>query len=440
MSFFKVTYKYSACISISTQDITLLCDPWFSDVAYYGTWHRYPRHDLTRNFIGEFDSIFISHIHPDHYCPHTLNKLFSIYGPKTIYIADWHESKNYLLYKLRADGFAEHICVLDELQIGTTLLKTFPQHTGSISDIDSSLLVVDIDSRSSVLNLNDCPFLHSYSNQINSYLIENSVKVELLCTGYTGAGPYPQTYFSPYTDSEILLEESKNKKNSFFARYSNCISSIPSSYRLPFAGKYILSGNLSILNKYRGLADAIEIRNVDDKAVILDDSGQAFFDIHTHDASSERYHTYNLPTASVQVEPYYWQSAVNFEPSSSLLKRLLTKSVLNAHPKSEASLDLHWSIYIYPSTINFDEVLRDCNLVSDFLMSFNCNSNSSPFDLNSTPAIHCSMYIDAKALFAVLTGICHWNNYEVGSVFSVRRTPNVYDRSMYNYLNYCNLL
>lgn len=36
---FKVFYKYSACIKICADDISILCDPWFSENAYYGTWH-----------------------------------------------------------------------------------------------------------------------------------------------------------------------------------------------------------------------------------------------------------------------------------------------------------------------------------------------------------------------------------------------------------------
>ena len=33
---------------------------------------------------------------------------------------------------------------------------------------------------------------------------------------------------------------------------------IPSQFRLPFAGKYILKGKLAYLNRFRGVADALE--------------------------------------------------------------------------------------------------------------------------------------------------------------------------------------
>ena len=56
---------------------------------------------------------------------------------------------------------------------------------------------------------------------------------------------------------------------------------IPSRFRLPFAGKYILSGQLSFLNKYRGVADALEIKELDGNAIVLSDSGDSFFDVET---------------------------------------------------------------------------------------------------------------------------------------------------------------
>ncbi len=39
---FRVFYKYSACIKICTDDITILCDPWFDKNAYDGNRGKYP--------------------------------------------------------------------------------------------------------------------------------------------------------------------------------------------------------------------------------------------------------------------------------------------------------------------------------------------------------------------------------------------------------------
>lgn len=75
---FRVEYKYSACIKIITEDVKILCDPWFGSGAYEGTWNQFPPIKELKKFIDEFDLIYISHIHPDHYCSETIKKLKKI--------------------------------------------------------------------------------------------------------------------------------------------------------------------------------------------------------------------------------------------------------------------------------------------------------------------------------------------------------------------------
>ena len=45
-------------------------------------------------------------------------------------------------------------------------------------------------------------------------------------------------------------------------KYSNFFNA---KINLPFAGEYVLGGKLYKLNKYRGVADAIEIKDFDQK-------------------------------------------------------------------------------------------------------------------------------------------------------------------------------
>ena len=59
-----------------------------------------------------------------------------------------------------------------------------------------------------------------------------------------------------------MEELAENKKQMFFKRYLKAIAKIDSVKRLPFAGKYVLKGDLSILNRYRGVSDALEVMNI----------------------------------------------------------------------------------------------------------------------------------------------------------------------------------
>ena len=69
----KLRYIYSACVLIETDTTKVLCDPWFTQGIYYGSWFQYPR--LPKNpieIIGKVNAIYISHVHEDHF-----DKIFS---------------------------------------------------------------------------------------------------------------------------------------------------------------------------------------------------------------------------------------------------------------------------------------------------------------------------------------------------------------------------
>ena len=138
---FKVFYKYSACIKICTDDISILCDPWFGDEAYEGTWIQYPKPKNVIKFLGDFDYIYISHIHPDHYCLQTIKKLLKNNKNKKLLIADWESKPNYLKRKLQSDGFEEYILETNSKEINDTTINIIPNITDSQSDVDTALLV-----------------------------------------------------------------------------------------------------------------------------------------------------------------------------------------------------------------------------------------------------------------------------------------------------------
>ena len=317
---FKVVYKYSACIKIITDDVTILCDPWFND-AYYGTWTKQNSTKNIEEFIGDFDVVYISHIHPDHYDPYTLNLLFKHYGEKKIIIADWGENPNYLEKKIKSDGFYRQLKVSNKFEYGETMINIIPNNTGSISDIDSAILVSSKSTNKGVLNINDCIYNKNHFEKIKNLKEKLKINISLFCLGYTGAGPYPQTYFSPFLQKKLLNNIAQEKKENFFKRYIKAIKLIDSEKRLPFAGKYLLQGYLSILNKYRGVADALDIKDLDPDAIVLDDDGNSFFDIENMTCSKERQNRYKIPDIKNKNKKYYWQEILSFDPPKSLLKR-----------------------------------------------------------------------------------------------------------------------
>src|SRR5690606_34893683 len=85
---------------------------------------------------------------------------------------------------------------------------------------------------------------------------------------YTGAGPYPQTYFDI---SDALVAAAAEKKTRFFARYEQLRDALGAQVNIPFAGTYVLGGRLHYLNPSRGVADPVEVAAFDPSAVVLAD-------------------------------------------------------------------------------------------------------------------------------------------------------------------------
>ncbi len=437
---FKVTYKYSACVVVSTDDVSILCDPWFSDAAYYGTWAQFPKYHVSRSFIGEFDCIYISHIHPDHYCPHTLRNLLRIYGPKPIIVAR-RINPNYLLKKLCDDGFGSLVSEVDYCYYGGSRVDIIPVHTGSVTDIDSSLLVSCVSNRYAFLNANDCYITHDYASALNSKITTLDLDVRLFALGYTGAGPYPQTYYSFKSDLARLASLAARKSESFTARYKSSIDLIKSRRRLPFAGKYLLSGVYSELNPYRGVLDAVDILSIDDGALVIEDGGHHFFDLETLEASAVRSTPYNFPHHIPQANPFLWETLVNFKLSRRALLSLTHLALSHAHSKSQCEDDFLWSLYVLPDNICISTVwnTEDPTSLVSSLISFNCNKHSTYDDIPSEPSVHGSLFIPERAFISALLGLTHWNNYEIGSVYQTRRHPDVYQPSMYSFLYFLHI-
>jgi UDP-MurNAc hydroxylase len=420
----KVRYIYSACIKTVTPDVTILHDPWFTDGIYDGSWFHFPQVKNPCQSIGDVDLIYVSHIHPDHYDSQFLKEYFRVYGVKKIVIAD--HSPNHLAGKMRADGFEP--CVLTEpLHIGSTTIRILPCRTGSISDIDSAIIIQYTDRAQRVhcvVNTNDVIFDDSLRCKLKALAGD----VDILLCGFTGAGPYPQTYFD-LTDPAITVEAEK-KKLAFFERYKTLVAAIDARVNIPFAGKYILGGKLAELNACRGVADPVEVLDFDSRAVVLaDDDGE--IDTISLQGSAVRTQRYSVIDLERRIRELahckmdYERLMAEEEVKQLPLKRLIVMAARNAVGKSECDADYFFC---------FD-------LPDDLVAVINANRNAASGIVfvargQTLPTPRSEIRIDPRYLFGLLTHIYHWNNAEVGSQYNTRRYPNQLNRKAQTFLNY----
>jgi len=423
----KVRFIYSACIEIHTNDVSILTDPWFTEGAYDGSWYHFPAVDDPLEIISEPDVIYISHIHPDHYDPVFLKKLFEKWGEKPVLIPDFES--NYLHLRSQFDGIST--TPTKTMTYGDTQIQIVPNITGSVSDIDSAVFVKD--RRHSVLNLNDCIWSDDHVKLLQSLTKCLQKPIDLLALGFTGAGPYPQTYFDLDTEIEIVESKAEKKKLEFFERYRRFCSAFPSKYHLPFAGQYILGGNLSNLNQYRGVADAFEITQFDKSAIVLADHGEGVIDLGSQRIPNLRNCLYDAQELSATIEQisknkmtYENEILVPFHKIN--FGRLLKASYLKAKNRSTVTEDYY---FVIEATGPEDQVYR-CLL--------NANPDNHVFEVWSEgtpiPEPHSYITIDYRYLYGLLTGIYHWNNADVGSHLKVRRRPDMRVLSAQRFLHF----
>ena len=102
-----------------------------------------------------------------------------------------------------------------ELNIKNTSIYIEENDTGSVSDIDSALVIHDHLTQKTLLNLNDCIFNQNHTDKLNEVLSNLNTSLDLLALGYTGAGPFPQTYYDHKNNTQELEDKANQKKEEF---------------------------------------------------------------------------------------------------------------------------------------------------------------------------------------------------------------------------------
>lgn len=418
-----VRYIYSACVLTYTPDVRILHDPWFTEGIYDGSWFHYPQVEDPIRSIGEVDLIYVSHIHPDHYDSAFLNRYFAVYGEKEILIGD--HSPNHLAGKMRADGLKATV-LSSPRTIGNTSIMIQPHKTGSVADIDTFIVVKYFDGSRlhCVANVNDIVF----DEEMISTVKVAAGQPDILLCGYTGAGPYPQTYFD--ADDPALVREAEKKKQDFFKRYMRLTRAIDAKVNLPFAGKYILGGKLVGLNDHRGVADATEVLALDARAVVLADDGG---EINTTDLRPSRVRTERYALADMRrrereiagLAMDYERLMAAQETHQLPLKRLLAAAARRACRDSECDFDYFFVLPLPGGELAVLNASRTAEQPITFVRRG-----------ASLPQPRTEIDIDARYLFGLLTNVYHWNNAEVGSQYNSRRTPNEFNRKAQSYLTF----
>lgn len=285
-----------------------------------------------------------------------------------------------------------------------------------------------------IVNTNDCPFDLA---QTSAKLINDSYKnIDLLLVGYTSASAYPQCF-------KMSLEEKEKArvslKQEFLIKAEKYINLLKPKYFLPFAGRYTLTGKLTVLNDYRGVTE-------------LDDAYDYFITSPKIDQQKNKCIALN-PEMSFDITTGITEKSyerVDQIKRNEYINNILAKKKLDyetdPEPKDEDLISL-----IEKSYHRFDNKRKELRFSSDTVVIIKLsNEKYIRISCNGSGCIiinqreleeiknFIKMSLDRKLLKRILSGpkMAHWNVAENCSHIEFERNPDVYERGIYYCLSF----
>ena len=447
----KIKLYRSATVGIDLNGFKILMDPWLTDGECYGSWWQYPHFDLDKNLseINSYNAIYVSHIHPDHCSDDTLKK---INKNIPVYIHSYH--KKFLKFNIERHGFKVielennkrtrlsenvylNIFAADncnpELCYKFSGCADFTAKEGS-QQVDTLSLIDD--GKNVIMNVNDCPIelAQSTFNDIK----KQYDKIDILLTGYGGAGPYPQCFENLNLEEKIIAGKLKEKQ--FLNQAIKYINEIKPNFYLPFAGNYTLAGKLSELQNLRGVANIDAAYDYFENYYLSKNQStvikpiklnpDCLFDLDTGECDKpyakidlNNYNSYIKNELKNKIYPHEKDEMPNFEEIYELAKKAYTRFL---DRKLINNINLKSDIFL---KVNKKSIKLGINDKISVVNTGEIDRQSSKYVVYDT---------DIKLLKKILLGpkFAHWNNAELGSHIKFYRKPNVWESNVYALMNY----
>lgn len=222
-----VTWLGHAQLFINAAGRSLLLDPWFHEPVFSGAWFRYPPPPYPdSSSMPRPDFVLLSHIHPDHSGPKTLERLSR---DSTVFAMPFPSGA----LKRRLDQ--SHLKKIEWLkpwetrEVAPGLKLTFVPH-------DRGWEVSSI-----VLEADGVRLYHGNDNVLSvaayQELVQRLGKIDLAFLPFAGASSYPTGFDG---SREVMLERCAKKKAEGIARFVEGIEGLKPAEAAAFASSWAL--------------------------------------------------------------------------------------------------------------------------------------------------------------------------------------------------------
>lgn len=413
----KLQFKFIANASgifIGKNGTNILCDPWIVDGVFEGSWCHFPKLKTTIDDLKNVDAIYISHLHPDHFD----ERYFDF--EKTIPLIVLDHGPNFLIRKLESLGYGNLIKIKDgetkkfnEFEL--TMYAPFAKHNfheAKIGNLIDSALLVECEG-ASALNANDNLLSVAAAEMIK---IKHGT-ISLAMLNYNAAGPYPSC-FENLKEHEKIVEHNRILERNF-NHLKNILMELKPKSVLPFAGAYVLGGDLRYKNKYLGTttwdvcADWLKRNNEHQSKVVTLREGDTL-DLETG-VSDKPYVPIDVAEMDRYIDEDLSSIRYPYQDESIPDEDMLIEDIKAA---SNAMIQRFDRIGISSSTKILINAFEGTYQIYPILQSV-------PSSEEIGNRIECKM--DERLLRRILDRKSHWNNAAIGAHISFFREPNTYD-------------
>lgn len=441
----RVTYLESAAVLVEDDTTKVLCDPWLVDGAYYGSWAHYPEPEFEPEDFNDVDYIYISHVHPDHFDPATLERMDTdipvlIHDYRWDYLKDAIEGLGFEVTELPhgervhlKDGMHINILAADGCEpelcgnfFGCSWYDKDADNIGS-TQVDS-MAVID-NGEYTIVNTNDCPY--PLAETTCKKITDAYGHIDLVCHQYSAAQFYPQS-MAQYSH-EKKIEERDRVIQEKHELAINFVDIFQPDYYLPFAGEYVLAGKLSHLNQYTANPPREQAYEFFEANIDPEQHQCVFLNSGEH---------LNLETGSVSKE---------FEPVDQAEKQQYIDEVLSERIfdyETDPMPSIHELKGYVPEAYESLETKREkigfstdtvvlIPLVDDVCLELTLNGDGYEYvtDVSTDDYDgYVMMDVDPRLLKRIFKGphYAYWADVKIGSHISMRKEPDIYERGLYN--------
>jgi UDP-MurNAc hydroxylase len=415
----KFEFIGNACgIFYGDKGTKILCDPWINDGVFEGSWCHYPPLKTKLEDILSVDALYVSHLHPDHFDERTFH------FRKNIPIIILDTQPNFLYNILKNKGYCNIILVKNDETIAfqefnITMYSPFCEHVfheAKIGNLIDSAIVFE-NKNCVAINFNDNTPTVSACEKLK----KKFERIDLAMINYNAAGPYPSC-FSNLSESDKL----EKHKAILIRNYDHMVkvaNTLSPSFVLPFAGAYVIGGQLANKNQYLGTstwdecADYIKDKlNKDIEVVCLREND--IFDLSKGLANKpyipiDRQHLKEyLEDIRALKYPYEYDELPDVDH---LIKDIHTASKAMKMRMQKYGIEINTSVYI--------------NIMEQPVKIY------TP-EIENT-VLHCSL--DLRLLRRILDRRSHWNNAEIGCHIEFYREPDHYEPDLHTALQFFHL-